>query len=82
MYGHCDTVIALVDAGAYANLADLHGTTPLINLKAAKAGHDNVVIKLIDAGADINKAKDSTGTTPLIVAARAGHDKLSSHCIH
>ena len=73
-YGYCDTVAALIGAGADVNKAG-HGDIPLT--AAAKAGHDNIIATLIGAGADVNKA-DDTGTTPLIAAARPrkGHDNI------
>ncbi|KAK0723505.1 ankyrin repeat-containing domain protein [Lasiosphaeria miniovina] len=58
------SVQLLLDRGAFADVRDCNGRTPLWN--AASLGHRDVA-KLLDSGADVD-LKDSGGHTPLWAA--------------
>jgi len=45
---------------------------------AAQNGHLAVVTKLVAAGADVDKAKTTSGSTPLYIAAQKGHTAIVS----
>ena len=74
-YGHEDTVLLLVECGAYVNVEDSFGETPLHD--AAYTGHDGVVRVLLDKGADAS-AKDAYGRTAEEVATARSHHKVAA----
>ncbi len=78
-----DDVAALeasLHAGIDPNTVDTNGATPNAGYKtapllfiAAGENHVGTVAALLAAGADVDKAKTSTGATPLFVAVELGH---------
>jgi len=64
-------VAVLLKAGAFPNIADRDGWTPLIN--AAGKGNLEICKALIKAGADVN-ASNTHGLTPLVQAIGARSD--------
>jgi hypothetical protein len=67
----------LIDAGASLN-HETQGTTPL--MQAVSTGDLIVVQFLVEAGADPNKWIDDGGyVSPLIVAAREGHEDIFNY---
>ena len=77
--GQLDQVKALIEGGADVN--DAHGgtgTTPL--LMAAREGEAGVVALLLSKGADV-AAKDSDGSTALLLAAIRGHVDVAKRLV-
>jgi len=71
--GSPDTIPGLVTQGAYVNMQDSSGRTPL--LAATEADKDACVKVLLQHGADVNlAAKD--GTTPLVCAYKTNKKKV------
>ena len=70
---HWDCIKLLVESGAYVNILNDYGQTPL--MKAALQGPENMVKLFVKSEADVNKT-DALGRTPLMVAAEKGHDYL------
>ena len=72
--GHSSVVTTLLEAGAYLNVQDWRGVTPL--MEAAYKGHANVVVELIRAGADVSVVSSheylsvAAGSTALHFAAK------------
>jgi ankyrin repeat protein len=64
---------SLIKAGAYLNLSDKYGCTPLMH--AAMKGEVELVKLLSEAGADLNLS-DKYGSTPLMYAAMRGEVEL------
>ena len=56
------------------NSVDNNGLSPLMNAVLAHGDNVECVNALVQAGADEN-IRDVTGSTPLMFAARNGHDK-------
>ena len=69
----------LIEKGAYVNLQDIHGRSPLhFAVENKEAGvHHHCVEYLLEKGADIN-LQDTYGRTPLHIASKEGCAK----CIH
>eukprot|EP00105_Crassostrea_gigas_P038197 XP_019922345.1 PREDICTED: ankyrin-1-like [Crassostrea gigas] len=65
------TVQLLLDNGAYINLCDKDGASPLY--MACQNGYDRTVELLLDNGADINLC-DEDGASPLYISCQNGHD--------
>lgn len=66
-------VTAAILGGAYVNMVDGTGTTPL--LAAVDGGHLEVVKVLIANGADVNKSRPD-GQSPLLVAYKTNKKKI------
>jgi ankyrin repeat protein len=64
----------MLDKGAYVNVRDPEGRTPLT--EAAWEGHVEVVKLLLERGADAN-ARKNDGTTPLSIATGRGHKEIA-----
>lgn len=64
---------AFVTQGAFVNMQDASGTTPL--LAATEGGHLEAVKVLITNGVDVNLAKKD-GTSPLLVAYKNNKKKI------
>ena len=72
--GYSSVVKALTEVGAYLNVQDEWGMTPL--MRAAEEGHASVVVELIRAGADVSVVSSriwlsvAAGSTALHFAAK------------
>lgn len=64
----------MLDKGAYVNVRDPEGRTPLT--EAAWEGHVEVVKLLLERGANAN-ARKNDGTTPLSIATGRGHKEIA-----
>ncbi|PON27670.1 hypothetical protein TGAM01_v203437 [Trichoderma gamsii] len=71
--GHEAVAKLMLDNGAYIEVKDNSGRTPL--LIAAERGHEAIANLLLDKGAEI-EARDSRGQTPLSYAAERGHTAI------
>ncbi|MEO0705355.1 MAG: ankyrin repeat domain-containing protein [Cyanobacteria bacterium J06649_5] len=71
-YGHFDVVHMLLCAGAYLEASEESGYTAL--MCAAAAGQLLLVQALVDCGANVHA--NYYGKTPLMLAARYGHDEV------
>lgn len=69
-YGHLDTVIRLIQAGA-KNLALDNGWSPLH--EGAECGYSDIVQFLLEEGAEVDSAEKKQFRTPLHLAAKNGH---------
>jgi len=63
----------LIDQGAYVNMQDAKGSTPL--MAAVEGNHVDAVKTLLSLGADVNLAK-ADGSTPLIMAYKGNKKKV------
>jgi ankyrin repeat protein len=72
--GDIEKVKTLISKGAYVNIRDLRGCTPLS--EAAEQGHLNIVKLLVAKGADVNAENTWRHGTPLYLAARKGNKNL------
>ena len=73
-FGHTETALALIKAGADINIKDKTGWTPLH--AAASQGQTETALALIKAGADIN-AKEENGGMSLHFALGLGHTETA-----
>merc|ERR1719191_1822311 len=71
--GAVDTIPGLINSGAYVNMQDGAGTSPL--LAATEADKADVVKVLLQNGADVNLARPD-GTSPLICAYKGNKKKV------
>lgn len=76
--GHTDTALALIEAGASANVEDNEGYTPLI---AAILQNEDVVVKALlkkHPDVDVNKRLPGLSHRPPLILAVASHPQRSS----
>jgi len=71
--GSPDTIPGLITQGAYVNMQDSTGTTPL--LAATEADKADVCRVLLQNGADVNLARND-GTSPLLCAYKGNKKKV------
>jgi hypothetical protein len=71
--GKADSIPGLINSGAYVNMQDDAGTTPL--LAATEADQIDVLKVLLQNGADVNLAR-TDGTSPLLCAYKGNKKKL------
>merc|ERR1719191_424847 len=71
--GSPDTIPGLITQGAYVNMQDSTGTTPL--LAATEADKADVCKVLLQNGADVNLARND-GTSPLLCAYKGNKKKV------
>merc|ERR550537_164365 len=70
--GKVDSIPSLINSGAYVNMQDDAGTSPL--LAATEADKIDVVKVLLQNGADVNLARPD-GTSPLLCAYKSNKKK-------
>jgi ankyrin repeat protein len=63
-----------VQNGSEINKRDNDGHTALFH--ATRQGHQNVVKLLLEQGADVEAGEPETGLTPLMEAAKEGHELI------
>eukprot|EP00746_Dinoflagellata_sp_MGD_P003819 gnl/MRDRNA2_/MRDRNA2_107401_c0_seq1.p1 gnl/MRDRNA2_/MRDRNA2_107401_c0~~gnl/MRDRNA2_/MRDRNA2_107401_c0_seq1.p1 ORF type:complete len:337 (+),score=104.00 gnl/MRDRNA2_/MRDRNA2_107401_c0_seq1:94-1104(+) len=71
--GKVDSIPSIITSGAYVNMQDEAGTSPL--LAATEADKVDVVKVLLQNGADVNLAKPD-GTSPLLCAYKGNKKKV------
>merc|ERR1719159_2358198 len=71
--GAVDTIPGIINSGAYVNMQDSVGTTPL--LAATEADKADVCKVLLQNGADVNLARND-GTSPLLCAYKGNKKKV------
>jgi ankyrin repeat protein len=76
-FGHRETAIALLDAGAAVNMHSLESMRITALHSAVAVGRLDLVTLLLSRGADPN-ARTAGGFTPLHSAAQAGHVAIAS----
>ncbi len=74
-FGNEELVRLLLEHGAYPNIQDSYGDTPLH--RAAYSGYKEVVELLIAHGAD-TQIKDSDGKTARCIALDRGHTEIAT----
>lgn len=77
---HHEVMRVLVKAGADVNYRSESGYTPLIAALRTKHAQVATIKKLIGFGANINLGNKTKNTTPLIVAAALGENRII-HCL-
>lgn len=77
--GQFATTKALIDRGANVHAVNARNETPLLALAGTKKGNDAVTCAslLIHAGAHVNQASSDGNLLPLVVALKAGNDKIA-----